>query len=93
MNLLATPFTFALLEENSFGPAAIWASASMFNKCIICLLIFLILFQIYIAIERFVMYAQSNSASAKFLKLFIRLEIFRRVGHHGFYPSRTALRL
>ena len=72
MSLLASPFFLGLAEaENAFGPKAIWASASMFNKGIIVLLIILIALQIYIAIERAIIYAQSNAASQKFLKLFM----------------------
>jgi biopolymer transport protein ExbB/biopolymer transport protein TolQ len=62
-------FTLALLE--GFGPREIWASATLPNKIIISVLILLLMYQIYIAVERFVMYAQSGSATEKFLKLFM----------------------
>jgi len=73
MNLLASPFFLGLVAEgeNAFGPKAIWESASMFNKGIIMLLFILLALQIYIAIERAIIYAQSNAASQKFLKLFM----------------------
>jgi biopolymer transport protein ExbB/biopolymer transport protein TolQ len=72
MSLLASPFLALAAEtENAFGPAAIWASASMFNKGIIILLFILLALQIYTAIERGIIYAQSNAASQKFLKLFM----------------------
>jgi biopolymer transport protein ExbB/biopolymer transport protein TolQ len=73
MSLLASPFVLAIAEaaENSFGPKAIWEAASMPNKIIISILICLVLLQIYVAIERGIVYAQSNGASRKFLKLFM----------------------
>jgi len=71
MNLFASPLFLAAGEPDAFGPTAIWASASMFNKGIIILLICLLLLQIYTAIERSLMYVQSGSASQKFLKLFM----------------------
>ena len=73
MSLLASPFFLGLVAEgeNAFGPKAIWESASMFNKGIIMLLFILLALQIYIAIERAIIYAQSNAASQKFLKLFM----------------------
>ncbi len=71
MNLFASPLVLALAEGQGFSPVELFKSASIFNKGIICLLIFLIALQIYVAIERFVTYAQSNAASEKFLKLFM----------------------
>jgi len=73
MSLLASPFVLAFADaaENAFGPKQIWESASSFNKVVITLLICLILLQIYTAIERGIVYAQSNAASRKFLKLFM----------------------
>ena len=71
MNLLASPFFLAAEAPDAFGPAAIWASASMFNKGVIILLFALLALQIYTAIERTIMYIQSGSASQKFLKLFM----------------------
>ncbi|MBP1625679.1 MAG: MotA/TolQ/ExbB proton channel [Holophagaceae bacterium] len=58
-------------KGDAFGPAAIWAAASIPNKCVILLLIALLLFQIYLVIERATMYAASSAASQKFLKLFM----------------------
>ena len=63
-------FSLAILE-GGFGPKEIWASATPINKGVICILLILLAYQIYVAIERFVMYAQSTAASDKFLKLFM----------------------
>ena len=63
-------FSLALLE-GGFGPKEIWITATFPNKVIIVTLFILLAYQIYVAIERFVMYAQSTSASDKFLKLFM----------------------
>ncbi len=63
-------FSLALLE-GGFGPKEIWASATPINKGVIVILFILLAYQIYVAIERFVMYAQSTAASDKFLKLFM----------------------
>jgi biopolymer transport protein ExbB/biopolymer transport protein TolQ len=73
MSLLASPFFLGLAAEaeNAFGPKAIWESASIPNKGIISILFILMALQIYVAIERGIIYAQSNSASQKFLKLFM----------------------
>ncbi|GLH68534.1 biopolymer transporter ExbB [Geothrix rubra] len=71
MNLLASPLVIALAEGQGFSPMEIWHAASIFNKFIIILLFVLIALQIYVAIERFVTYGQSNAASEKFLKLFM----------------------
>jgi len=57
---------------DAFGPAAIWAAASIPNKIIIVLLIVLLLVQIYMVIERALMYAASSAASQKFLNLFVK---------------------
>ena len=73
MNLLSL-LNFGLLEtapSASFGPGEIWVSASFPNKVIIVILFLLLALQIYTAIERAVMYRQSNAASDKFLKLFM----------------------
>ena len=69
MNLLTLPL--GLLDDTAFNVANIWKEASLFNKGIISILVFLLGLQIYTAIERFIMYAQSNAASEKFLKLFM----------------------
>jgi biopolymer transport protein ExbB/biopolymer transport protein TolQ len=73
MSLLASPFFLGLVAEteNAFGPKAIWESASIPNKGIITILFILIALQIYVAIERGIVYAQSKAASQKFLKLFM----------------------
>ncbi len=60
-----------LLEGDAFSIMNIWKEASIFNKGIILILLVLLVLQIYTAVERFVMYAGSNSASEKFLKLFM----------------------
>jgi biopolymer transport protein ExbB/biopolymer transport protein TolQ len=72
MNIPA-PLLLALadLPENAFGPKAIWESASLPNKGIICLLLCLLVLQLYIAVERAIVYAQSNIATRSFLKLFV----------------------
>lgn len=69
MNLLNLPL--GLLDDSAFNVASIWREASYFNKGIISILVILLALQIYTAIERFIMYAQSNAASEKFLKLFM----------------------
>jgi len=73
MMLLSSPLCLALMEgsDNVFGPKAIWETASLPNKCIICLLLFLLILQIYIAVERAFVYAKSNLASRSFLRLFM----------------------
>ena len=52
-------------------PLALWTQTSPFGKGIILLLLGLLALQIYIAVERGVMYFQSNAASRAFLKLFL----------------------
>ena len=73
MSPLTSPFCLALANgpEGSFGPLAIWHSASLPNRGIIILLLCLLALQFYIAIERSFVYAQSKAASRSFLKLFI----------------------
>ena len=73
MSLLASPFFLGLATDadNAFGPRAIWDSASIPNKGIIMILFILMGLQIYVAIERGIVYVQSNAASRKFLKLFM----------------------
>jgi biopolymer transport protein ExbB/biopolymer transport protein TolQ len=73
MTLLSAPFCLALAEggDAGFGPMAIWQSASAPNRVIICILLFLLALQIYIAVERGFVYARSNAASRPFLKLFL----------------------
>ncbi len=73
MSLLASSFCLALADasESAFGPLAIWQSASLPNRCIIVLLLGLLGLQIYIAIERALVYAQSNAATRSFLKVFV----------------------
>lgn len=60
-----------LAEGTGFGPVAIWQSASLPNRGIICLLLALLALQIYIAVERTFVYAQSHTASRAFLKVFM----------------------
>jgi biopolymer transport protein ExbB/TolQ len=70
------PFALAEGSGDAFNPLAIWQEASLFNQGVIILLLLLLLLQIYIAIERGVLYLQSNAASRKFLRLF--MESLRR---------------
>jgi biopolymer transport protein ExbB/biopolymer transport protein TolQ len=71
MTFLLDTVNFGLLSGSAFGPKEIWAAATPFNKGIIMILLFLLALQIYMAVERGLMYAQSNAASRKFLKLFM----------------------
>jgi len=72
MNLLSLPLNLGLLEGDSgFSILNIIKGASLPNQIIIGILVILLGFQIYTAIERFVMYNQSSAASDKFLKLFM----------------------
>jgi biopolymer transport protein ExbB/biopolymer transport protein TolQ len=73
MNLLASPLMLALAEggHDSFSPVELFRAASPANKGIIIILFILLGYQIYVAVDRFVTYAQSNAASEKFLKLFM----------------------
>ncbi|WP_306591665.1 MotA/TolQ/ExbB proton channel family protein [Geothrix sp. 21YS21S-4] len=73
MNLLSSSLVLGLAEggHDSFSAAEIWRSASIANKFIIAILFVLLAYQIYVAVERFVTYAQSKQASDKFLKLFM----------------------
>ena len=66
-------FSLALLNEgaNAFSPKELFMQATIPNKIIIVTLFLLLAYQIYVAIERFVMYSQSSAASDKFLKLFM----------------------
>jgi biopolymer transport protein ExbB/biopolymer transport protein TolQ len=68
----AVPVVLALAGEGGdFGPRAIWQTASLPNRGIICLLLALLVLQVYIAVERGFIYAQSNAASRSFLKAFM----------------------
>lgn len=67
----AIPFALAQAAPEAFNPVTLWREASLFNQGIILLLLLLLLLQIYILIERGVMYAQSNRASRAFLELFM----------------------
>lgn len=71
MNFLLDTVNFGLLSGSAFGPKEIWSAATPFNKGIICILLFLLALQVYMAVERGIMYAQSGAASRKFLKLFM----------------------
>ncbi|MBI4912843.1 MAG: MotA/TolQ/ExbB proton channel family protein [Acidobacteria bacterium] len=72
MNLLASTFNLALAEGGGgFTLKEFFMQATPFNKGIMLLLVFLVLYQVYYVIERLVMYSQSGAASEKFLKLFM----------------------
>lgn len=73
MNLLASPLMLGLAEggHDSFNALELFKAASPANKGIIIILFILLAYQIYVTVERFVTYAQSNAASDKFLKLFM----------------------
>ncbi|HJW72290.1 MAG TPA: MotA/TolQ/ExbB proton channel family protein [Geothrix sp.] len=72
MNLFASPLMLGLAEgSSSFSPVELFRAASPANKLIIIILFILLAYQIYVAVDRFVTYAQSNAASDKFLKLFM----------------------
>ena len=73
MNLLASPLMLALADggHDSFSPKELFMAASPANKIIIILLFVLLAYQIYVTVERFVTYAQSQQASDKFLKAFM----------------------
>ena len=71
MNFLLDTVNFGLLSGKAFGPQEIWAAATPFNKGIISVLLCLLALQVYMAVERGLMYFQSNTASKKFLKLFM----------------------
>lgn len=71
MNFLLDTVNFGLLSGSAFGPKEIWEAATPFNKGIIIILLFLLALQVYMAVERGIMYAQSGAASRKFLKLFM----------------------
>jgi biopolymer transport protein ExbB/biopolymer transport protein TolQ len=72
---MLTPPPFALADAG-FEPLAIWREVSLFNRGIILLLALLLLLQIYIAVERAVLYRQSEAATRRFLGGF--LEDLRR---------------
>ena len=72
MNLFASPLMLGLAEGGStFSATELFRAASPANKIIIIILFILLAYQIYVAVDRFVTYAQSNAASDKFLKLFM----------------------
>lgn len=71
MTFLLDTLNFGLLSSAGFGPKEIWEAATPFNKGIIIILLFLLALQIYMAVERGIMYTQSSAASRKFLKLFM----------------------
>lgn len=70
MTFLLDTLNFGLLS-GGFGPKEIWEAATPFNKGIIIILLFLLAMQLYMSVERGIMYTQSNAASRKFLKLFM----------------------
>jgi len=65
------PCVLALAGGEGFGPQAIWATASAPNRGIICILLFLLALQVYIAVERAFVYARSNAETRPFLKQFL----------------------
>jgi len=71
MNFLLDTVNFGLLSGNAFGPMEIWRQSTAFNKGVISILLCLLALQVYMAVERGLMYFQSNTASKKFLKLFM----------------------
>lgn len=71
MTFLFDTLNVGLLSGTAFGPKEIWVAATPFNKGIISILLFLLALQIYMAVERGIMYSQSTAASRKFLKLFM----------------------
>lgn len=71
MNFLLDTLNFGLLSGSAFGPKEIWEAATPFNKVIISILLILLALQIYMAVERGIMYFQSGAASRKFMKLFM----------------------
>lgn len=70
MNLLTSPFVLGLFESG-FSIKELFMQSTIANKIIMLFLVFLLFYQVYYVIERMVMFSQSNSASEKFLKLFM----------------------
>jgi biopolymer transport protein ExbB/biopolymer transport protein TolQ len=70
MNLLSSTFVLGL-SEGGFTIKELFMQATIANKIIMIFLAFLLAYQVYYVIERLVMFSQSNSASEKFLKLFM----------------------
>jgi biopolymer transport protein ExbB/biopolymer transport protein TolQ len=62
--------------DQPFDLLSLWRSVSLFNRGIIILLLLLLALQVYIAVERGVLYLQSGAASRRFLGGF--LEALRR---------------
>jgi biopolymer transport protein ExbB/biopolymer transport protein TolQ len=75
------PLALADSPADTFNPVSIWNEASGFNKGVIILLILLLALQLYIAIERGVLYLQSHAESRKFLRIF--METLRRGDFEG----------
>jgi biopolymer transport protein ExbB/biopolymer transport protein TolQ len=73
---------------DAFGPLAIWTTASAANRGIICILLFLLVLQIYIAVERGFLYLRSNAATRPFLKRF--LEALRQGDFEAARQAATA---
>ena len=67
------PLPFALADgpAEGFSLLSIWHEVSLFNRGIIILLLLLLLLQVYVAVERGVLYLQSAAASRRFLPLFL----------------------
>jgi biopolymer transport protein ExbB/biopolymer transport protein TolQ len=74
---MPTRLPLALADADpGFDPLAIWRQVSLFNRGIIILLGLLLLLQVYIAVERGILYLQSEAATRRFLGGF--LEALRR---------------
>ena len=61
------PLPFALADgpAEGFSLLSIWHEVSLFNRGIIILLLLLLLLQVYVAVERGVLYLQSAAASRR----------------------------
>jgi len=61
----------AMMDEGGFSIIDAVLEASIANQLIIAILLYLLGYQIYIAMERYVTYRDSEEATGKFLKLFM----------------------
>lgn len=64
-------FPFAFMDEGGSFIVNSILEASLANQIIILILFYLLGYQIYVAIDRYVIYRDSEAATAKFLKLFM----------------------
>ena len=90
------PLPFALADgpAEGFNLLSIWHEVSLFNRGIIILLLLLLLLQIYIAVERGVLYLQSAAATRRFLPVFLealRLGDFEAAGRAAADHGRSHL--